>query len=52
MTMLYILIILTVIGVLFWVYAIYTAQPYPRELEEEEERRILKLFDEHKKSQK
>jgi len=47
-----IFIILFVLFVLFWVYALATAEPYPEELEREEEERILKIFEEYKKSQK
>lgn len=49
---LYILIVFAIFGLLFFLYAIATAEPYPQELEDEEEKRILKLFEEHKKSQK
>jgi len=47
-----IFIALLVIFVVFWAYALFTAEPYPEELEEEDNKRILKLFKEHKKSQK
>ena len=46
-----IFIALLVIFVVFWAYALFTAEPYPEELEKEEDERILKLFNEYKKSQ-
>lgn len=50
-TFLYIFGIITVISGIFLTYAIMTAEPYPEELEREENERLKKLFDEYKKSQ-
>ena len=52
MTILYIFGTMSVITAIFLTYAIMTAEPYPDDLEQEDNERIKKLFDEHKKSQK
>ena len=47
-TILYIFGIMTVVAIVFLTYAIMT-EPYPEELEQEDNERITKMFDEHKK---
>ena len=42
---------LFVLFVCFWIYALATAEPYPKKLQDKEDEELLKKFKEHKKSQ-
>lgn len=42
---------LFVLFVCFWIYALVTAKPYPKELQDKEDEELLEKFKEHKKSQ-
>lgn len=50
-TLLYIFGTITVISGFFLAYVIMTAEPYPDELEQEENERLMNLIDKYKKSQ-